>query len=101
MDHVLTPVVIFVSVLPWTKGLRPWSVVRDACCGRVLLVPLLINVHRELFMHAVDGANDNARVIAAMLGAMELTEPSPSRAVALHEQLPIRRTVETAVEADV
>ncbi|KAF0209485.1 MAG: hypothetical protein FD171_210 [Actinobacteria bacterium] len=98
----LTPVVIFISALPWTKAWRPWSWYATLAVAAYLLVPLLINVHRELFMSAVDGANDNASGIAALLGAMELTVPEaeaePSRYT---NDLPIRRNVEAAVEADV
>ncbi len=98
----LTPVVIFISALPWTKGLKPWSWYATLVVAVYLIVPLLINVHRELLMKSVDGANDNASGVAAMLGAMELTVPEaevePSRYT---NELPIRRTPEAAVEADV
>lgn len=98
----LTPVVIFISALPWTKALKPWSWYATLVVAAYLVVPLIINVHRELLMKSVDGANDNASGVAAMLGAMELTVPEaevePSRYT---NELPIRRSPEAAVEADV
>lgn len=96
---VLTPVSILVLALPWTQGWRPytWYVTLGICA--YLLVPLIINVHRELFMHATSGANDNASGVAAMLGIMEQTVPEPDQR-ATHTQ-PIRRTPEAAYDADV
>jgi len=98
----LTPVVIFISALPWTKSLRPWSWYATLVVAAYLIVPLLINVHRELFMKAVDGANDNASGVAAMLGAMDLTVPEPEVEPSHYtNELPIRRSVEAAIDADV
>lgn len=98
----LTPVAIFVSALPWTKAWRPWSWYATLAVAAYLLVPLLINVHRELFMKAVDGANDNASGVAVMLGAMELTVPEPEVEPSRYtNDLPIRRSAETAAVADV
>jgi hypothetical protein len=98
----LTPVVILISALPWTKTWRPWSWYATLAVAAYLLVPLLINVHRELFMKAVDGANDNASGVAAMLGAMELTVPEPEAEPSRYtNELPIRRSAEAASEADV
>lgn len=98
----ITPAVIFVSALPWTKGWKPWSWYATLAVAAYLLIPLLINVHRELFMHAVDGANDNASGVAAMLGVMELTVPEPESEPSRYvPEPPVRRTPEAAVEADV
>jgi len=98
----LTPVVIFISALPWTKSLQPWTWYVTLVVAAYLVVPLLINVHRELVMKAVDGANDNASGVAAMLGAMVLTVPEPEAEPSRYtNDLPIRRTPEAAVEADV
>ncbi len=98
----ITPVVIFVSALPWTKGWKPWSWYATLAVAAYLLIPLLINVHRELFMHAVDGANDNASGVAAMLGVMELTVPEPESEPSRYvQEPPVRRTPEAAIEADV
>ncbi len=98
----LTPVVIFISALPWTKGWKPWSWYATLAVAAYLLIPLLINIHRELFMQAVDGANDNASGVAAMLGVMELTVPEPESEPSRYvPEPPVRRTPEAAVEADV
>ncbi|PKQ38227.1 MAG: hypothetical protein CVT59_03085 [Actinobacteria bacterium HGW-Actinobacteria-1] len=98
----VTPAVIFVSALPWTKGWKPWSWYATLAVAAYLLIPLFINVHRELFMHAVDGANDNASGVAAMLGVMELTVPEPESEPSRYvPEPPVRRTPEVAVEADV
>ncbi|TDB38013.1 MAG: M28 family peptidase [Actinobacteria bacterium] len=98
----VTPVVIFISALPWTKGWKPWSWYATLAVAAYLLVPLLINVHREFFMHAVDGANDNASGVAAMLGVMERTVPEPESEPSRYvPEPPVRRTPEAAIEADV
>ena len=68
----VTPVAIFVSALPWTKSWQPYSWYATLAVAAYMVVPLLINLHRELFMKAVDGANDNASGVTAMLGVMEL-----------------------------
>ncbi|GAB4279336.1 MAG: hypothetical protein Kow0056_12370 [Coriobacteriia bacterium] len=39
------------------------------------LFPIVIHVHREIFMPFVDGANDNASGVAAMLGVLETAVP--------------------------
>lgn len=98
----LTPVAIFVSALPWTKSWQPYSWYATLAVAAYLLVPLLINVHRELFMKPVDGANDNASGVAALLGVMELTVPEPEREPSRYvPEPPVRRTPEAAMEADV
>ena len=67
-----------------------------------LIIPLLINVHRELAMPFVAGANDNASGVAAMLGVLYglVAEPESSR-FATSQFTPVRRTAEEALEADV
>jgi hypothetical protein len=75
---VTVPVLIALSLLPWLAGFRTtwsWYVILGA--SAYLLIPLLINIHRELFMRFVDGANDNASGVAAMLGVMERVVPEP------------------------
>ncbi len=72
-----------------------------------LLVPLLINVHRELFMRATPGANDNASGVATLLGVMErlVPEPGSDEDVFTTTSFPrietTRRTEEEAWAADV
>jgi hypothetical protein len=67
-----------------------------------LLVPLFINVQREIGMPFVDGANDNASGVAAMLGVLHnlVSEPEAGR-FATSQFSPVRRTPEAAVEAGV
>ncbi|MCL2504112.1 MAG: M28 family peptidase [Coriobacteriia bacterium] len=73
----LTPVMILAMALPFTTRLDPWIWYATMAVAAYLIIPLLINVHRELFMPFVAGANDNASGVAAMLGVMEGLVPSP------------------------
>ncbi len=74
---VLTPAVILVGALPFAAEWRPWTGYASLAAAAYLVVPLFINVHRELFMTATAGANDNASGVAAMLGVMETIVPEP------------------------
>jgi hypothetical protein len=70
------PVLIAVSLLPWLKAFRAtWSWYVILAASVYLIVPLLINIHRELFMKHTAGANDNASGVAVMLGVMERIVP--------------------------
>lgn len=73
----LVPVFILLMALPFARGLEPWLWYATMAVSAYLLVPLVINIHRELFMPFVAGANDNASGVAAMLGVMERLVPSP------------------------
>ena len=69
-----------------------------------LLVPMLINIHRELAMPYVAGAGDNASGVAAMLGVFHnlVPEPDSSRFVTGQFQpAAIRHTADVAREAGV
>lgn len=94
-----TPLVIAFGMLPFAKGWRPWTWYAALAASAYLVFPLLINVHRELFMHATDGANDNASGVAAMLGVMEATVPEPDDRDA--RPTPRRYGAQAAHEADV
>jgi hypothetical protein len=94
-----TPLVIAVGALPFMRALAPWTWYAALAACAYLLVPLFINVHRELFMPATDGANDNASGVAVMLGVMEATVPEPEEGAA--RTSPLRRGLEAAYEADV
>ena len=100
----LTPVFILLMALPFTAVARALAVVRDD--GR-LRVPRscrsFINIHRELFMPFVAGANDNASGVAAMLGVMERLVPAPdATSLVTTGSFPqIRRGPVAAEEADV
>ncbi len=78
------PVLILADALPFTSAADPYLWYATMAFSAYLLVPTLINAHRELFMHATDGANDNASGVAAMLGVMEQVVPevpeTPTRA---------------------
>ena len=70
--------------------------------GAYLLVPLFVNLQRELGMPFVDGANDNASGVTAMLGVLHnlVTEPAAGHFVT--SQFPaVRRGPEAAVQAGV
>jgi len=71
----LTPVLILIAALPWTSSAFPYLWYATMVISMYLLIPLLINVHRELFMHPTDGANDNASGVAAMLEVLDIIVP--------------------------
>ena len=96
---LITPVVILIGALPFAAEWKPWTGVAALVAAGVLLAPLVVNVHRELFMQATDGANDNASGVAAMLGVMEATVPEPSEHAVRERSR--RRGPEAALEADV
>jgi hypothetical protein len=82
----LVPVLIFADNLPVTAALDPYLWYLTLAVAAYLLVPLLINVHRELAMRATDGANDNASGVAALLGIMESVVPGPDEGVSMPTQ---------------
>jgi hypothetical protein len=100
----IVPFLILASATPWLKGLRgvwvpvPWYVTMAA--SAYLLVPLVINIHRELFMKPVAGANDNASGVAAMFGVMERVVPEPDPATLAARQT-IQHTEDVILDADV
>lgn len=71
----LTPVFILLQlILPaWAD---PWIWYATMLVAIYLVVPLVINAHREIAMDYVDGANDNASGVAAMLGLLDRVRPS-------------------------
>jgi len=100
----LTPVLILVMALPFKPlaTLDPWLWYATMVVAAYLLIPTLINIHRELFMPFVAGANDNASGVAAMIGAMERLVPAPDAASLVTGSFaPIRRDLDTATAADV
>lgn len=68
----VVPVLVLAMAIPFTDGLEPWLWYATMAASAYLVIPLVINVHRELFMPFVAGANDNASGVGAMLGAMQL-----------------------------
>jgi len=71
------PVFVLLGALPFTAAWDPYLWYATIAVSAYLVVPLVINVHREVAMSAVDGANDNASGVAVMLGVMERIVPSP------------------------
>ncbi len=86
----LVPVLILADNLPVLRFADPYLWYATVALAAYLLVPLLINVHRELFMRFTDGANDNASGVAALLGIMEAVVPEPDSGVQMPTQ-PLRR----------
>ena len=98
----LTPVLILAMATPWAAKAEPYLWYATMVVAAYLLIPLLINVHRELMMPFVDGANDNASGVAAMIGVLNnlVSEPDASR-FSTSQFEPVQRSAEAAIEADV
>lgn len=97
----LVPVLILVRMLPVVDDLEPWAWYVTSAVAAYLLVPMLINVHRELFMRFSPGANDNASGVAVMLGLLERLVPE-TETVHAGVDSPMRsRSAEEVWEADV
>jgi hypothetical protein len=96
---VAVPVVIVLFAMPFAKSWTSWSWYATLAVGAYLLIPLLVALHRELLMHATDGANDNASGVAAMLEVMSETVPVEEGAGGRTQ--PLRRSAAAAYEADV
>jgi len=92
-------VVILFAAMPFAAGWKPWTAVVALVVGGAVIVPLVINLHRELLMHATDGANGNASGVAAMIGVMEATVPEPDE-VQFRDRA-YRRAVDDAYDAGV
>ncbi len=82
----LVPVLMFLDNLPLTSAADPYLWYLTLAVAAYLLIPALINTHRELAMRAVDGANDNASGVAAMLAAMEAIVPEPEGGIQMPTQ---------------
>ncbi|MDI6712895.1 MAG: hypothetical protein QMD96_06625 [Anaerosomatales bacterium] len=65
-----------------------------------LLLPLAVRLH-ALIAAPVDGANDNASGVAALIGVMERIVPEPETSTMSVDTAPMRRTPEAAEEAGV
>ena len=97
---LLVPVFVLLGALPFTASWDPWLWYVTIAASAYLAVPLVINVHREIFMPAVDGANDNASGVAVMLGVMERIVPDSDDA-GTRSFRPVRQGPEAARAADV
>lgn len=99
---IAVPVLIFAMGLPLTAKLAPWLWYATMVVSAYLLVPLFVNVHRELGMPFVDGANDNASGVAAMLGVMDRIVPDTDMTTfATSTFAPVRRDEDAALAAGV
>jgi hypothetical protein len=99
----LTPVLIVAMATPWvTLTAETYLWYATMVVAAYLLIPLFINVQRELMMPFVDGANDNASGVAAMLGVLNnlVSEPESSRFSTAQFE-PVQRSAEAAIAADV
>ena len=72
----LVPVLVLAQALPLPAALDPWLWYATIAVAAYLIVPAVINAHRELAMPPVDGANDNASGVATLLGVMERVAPA-------------------------
>lgn len=95
----LVPVFALLGALRVGAGTPvPWYAALAAAA--VLLVPLAIRLH-ALVAAPVDGANDNASGVAALIGTMERIVPEPETGTMSVDTAPMRRTPEAAEEAGV
>lgn len=94
-----TPVFVLLMALPFTSRLEPWLWYATIAVSAYLVVPLVINIHRELFMPFVAGANDNASGVAAMIGIMERLVPAPDATTLATGGFPSLRRGPAAAEA--
>ena len=98
----LTPVMILAMGLPFTTAAEPYLWYATMAVSAYLIVPTLINIHRELAMPFVAGANDNASGVAAMLGVMERLVPAPdAESLATSSFAAVRRDPSAALDAGV
>jgi hypothetical protein len=88
-------------LFPIASKIEPWGWYVTLVPAAYLLIPLLINVHRELLMRYTPGANDNASGVAAMLGVLERLVPEPDAATVVARETAKMRTEEEALSADV
>jgi hypothetical protein len=95
------PVLIAVRLVPLTSRLEPWAWYVTLVPAAYLLIPLLIDVHRELFMKYTPGANDNASGVAALLGLVDRLVPEADTSQPLTRDAIITHTEHEAREADV
>ncbi len=100
------PVLLLAAALPLPgpAAVDTWLWYGAMVVAAYLLVPLLINVHREIAMPFVAGAGDNASGVAAMLGVLHNLVPEPDMARFSTSQFPVagvRRSPDIAYEAGV
>jgi hypothetical protein len=87
------PLVILLILLPIPGSVDTWLWYAALVPSAFLLIPLLVAIHRELFMKPTPGANDNASGVAAMLGVLDVLVPERVD-VPAHERPSRRRSAE-------
>jgi hypothetical protein len=97
----LVPVLIAARLLPYASRLEPWAWYVTLVPAAYLLVPLLIDVHREIFMKYTPGANDNASGVAALLGLVDRLVPESETAQPLTRDAVTSHTEQEVQEAEV
>jgi len=95
------PVLVAARLLPFASRLEPWAWYATLVPAAYLLVPLLIDVHSELFMKYTPGANDNASGVAALLGLIDRLVPESDTLQPLTRDAHITHGEKEAREADV
>jgi hypothetical protein len=97
---VLIALRMLATMLPFGSAIEPWGWYVTLVPAAYLLIPLLIDVHRELFMHFTPGANDNASGVAAMLGVLERLVPEVDPAVAVARETGRLRAPDAPFQVD-
>jgi hypothetical protein len=95
------PVLIALRLVPYASRLEPWAWYATLVPAAYLLVPLLIDIHREIFMRYTPGANDNASGVAALLGLVDRLVPESETPQPLTREAVTAHTEQDALEADV
>jgi len=87
---------IALTALPLAASWKPWAGYVAVVGAAVMLLPVAAAVQKELFSQAIDGANDNASGVAAMLAVMAATVPGAPES---QQRVPLRRGQEAVEEA--
>lgn len=96
----LVPLIALLAALR-VGGQTPFVWYAALIAAAALLLPLVVRLH-ALVAPPVDGGNDNASGVAALLGVMERIVPEPDAATVMAmDTAPMRRTPEAAEEAAV
>jgi len=103
---IAVPVLLFAYALPLPVPpiVDTYLWYASLLAAAYLLVPLLINVHREIAMPFTAGAGDNASGVAAMLGVFHNLVPEPDGSRFVTSQIPsvpVRHSADAAHEAGV
>ncbi|MBI5231859.1 MAG: M28 family peptidase [Coriobacteriales bacterium] len=98
---ILVPVLVLVMALPFSAPAQPWLWYATMAVAAYLLIPLFINAFGAIAGRWVDGANDNASGVAAMLGIVSHLAPLPEETLGTASLKPVIHTPEEAFEADV